>query len=250
MSRLSAAMRANLCIDAGRSLQPNLLQRVLQTTRVAPWEHRAAASDEIAKERQTWHCFSAVRRASGGTSSSCTVAAIVSRQERRQSDLEAAAGGIEVTEQAKPVLFSVAAKDWLALKEPMVATKTYAMYSADVDRLKPHFGALLVTDITDRDVADYITARRQKKIAEKSIRNELGTLRGILRKHKRWEGIKENVRVPKGREDVAQAWSEDEEERLFKAWPASTSRSLLVVVTLALNTGMRHDEMRLLRWRQ
>ena len=30
----------------------------------------------------------------------------------------------------------------------------------------------------------------------------------------------------------------------------SRSRSLLVVVTLALNTGMRHDEMRLLLWRQ
>lgn len=171
-------------------------------------------------------------------------------ERKRHRDLEAAAGGIEVTEQAKPVLFSVAAKDWLALKEPMVATKTYAMYSADVDRLKPHFGALLVTDITDRDVADYITARRQKKIAEKSIRNELGTLRGILRKHKRWEVIKENVRLPKGREDVGQALSEDEEERLLKACAASTSRSLLVVVTLALNTGMRHDEMRLLRWRQ
>ena len=124
------------------------------------------------------------------------------------------------------------------------------MYDADVEHLKPHFGKLLVTDITARDIADYITNRRLKKVADKSIRNELGTLRGVLKKHKRWESIKDDIRLPKGREDAGQAITADEEDRLVKACAASTSRSLLTVVTLALNTGMRHDEMRLLRWRQ
>lgn len=67
--------------------------------------------------------------------------------------------------------------------------------------LKPHFAKMLVTDITPRDVADYIKARRQDKIADKSIRNELGTLRAILKKHRRWETIKDDVMLPKGRED-------------------------------------------------
>jgi integrase len=109
---------------------------------------------------------------------------------------------------------------------------------------------LLVTDIAALDVADYITHRRTQGAADKTIRNELGTLRGILKKHRRWGAIKDDVRLPRGREDIGQALTVEEEEALLKACAASRSRSLLPVVTLALSTGMRHDEMRLLRWRQ
>ncbi len=170
-------------------------------------------------------------------------------ERKRHRDLEATAGGIEL-QKVRPVLFSVAAKDWLKPKAPSLAEKTRAMYEADVERLIPHFGKLLVTDITARDIADYITARRQQHIADKSIRNELGTLRGVLKKHRRWEAIKDDIRLPKGREDLGQALTADDEEKLLQACARSTSRSLLPVVTLALNTGMRHDELRLLRWRQ
>ena len=77
-------------------------------------------------------------------------------ERKRHRDLEAVAGGIEV-EQVRPVLFSVAAKDWLDLNEPTWSKKTYAINKADVQHLKPHFDHLLVTDITAKDVADYIT---------------------------------------------------------------------------------------------
>jgi integrase len=72
----------------------------------------------------------------------------------------------------------------------------------------------------------------------------------VLKKHKRWELIKDDIRLPRGREDAGQALTVEEEERLLQACAASTSRSLLTAVTVALNTGMRHDEIRLLRWRQ
>jgi integrase len=42
----------------------------------------------------------------------------------------------------------------------------------------------------------------------------------------------------------------EQEAALLLACGASRSRSLLPVVTLALCTGMRHDELRLLTWRQ
>jgi len=111
---------------------------------------------------------------------------------------------------------------------------------------------MLLTDITDKDLAAYITTRRAQKAADKTIRNELGTLRGILKRHKLWAQLKDGgVRLPRGRdEDTGMALSTEQEEALLKACAASRSRSLLTVVTLALNTGMRHDEMRLLRWRQ
>jgi len=118
--------------------------------------------------------------------------------------------------------------------------------------LKKHLGRLLLTDIRDRDIADYITTRRAEKAADKTIRNELGTLRGILKKHRLWTRLRDDVVLPRGRhdEDIGVALSDDEEARLLTACAGSRSRSLLPAVTLALSTGMRLSEIRLLRWRQ
>jgi integrase len=118
--------------------------------------------------------------------------------------------------------------------------------------LKKHFGGLLLTDITDKDIADYIVKRRTQKAADKTIRNELGTLRGILRRHRLWAQIKDDgIRLPKGgNEDIGVALTTEQETALRAACAPSRSRSLLPVVSLALATGMRHDEMRLLRWKQ
>lgn len=51
-------------------------------------------------------------------------------------------------------------------------------------------------------------------------------------------------------DDQGQVLSDQDEEALLCACAASRSRSLLPAVTLALNTGMRVSEIRLLRWRQ
>jgi integrase len=146
----------------------------------------------------------------------------------------------------------VAADDWLELRKPTWADKTYSAASLDVEHLKKHLGKLLLSDITDRDIADYITTRRTLKAADKTIRNEIGTLRGILKKHKLWAQLKdEGVRLPKGNdEDTGIALSTDDETKLLAACAASRSRSLLPAVMIALHTGLRLDELRLLRWRQ
>jgi len=97
-----------------------------------------------------------------------------------------------------------------------------------------------------------VTQRRAQKAADKTIRNEIGTLRGILKRQKLWVQLKDDgVRLPRGREeDTGVALSIEDETKLLAACAASRSRSLLPVVKLALSPGMRHDEMRLLRWKQ
>ena len=52
------------------------------------------------------------------------------------------------------------------------------------------------------------------------------------------------------REDVGRAISAEEESRLLAECSASRSRSLYPAVTVALATGMRYSEIRLLRWKQ
>lgn len=186
-------------------------------------------------------------RESAGTANE-TLAGRVER--KRHREIEEAAHGIR--KATAPVVFSVAAKDWLELKQPTWALKTHINATLEVGHLKKHFGSLLLTDITDKDLADYIVSRRVQKAAEKTIRNELGTLRGVMKRHKLWAQLKDDgVRLPKGSgDDIGIALSVEQEAALLSACAASRSRSLLPVVSLALATGMRHDEMRLMRWKQ
>ena len=68
--------------------------------------------------------------------------------------------------------------------------------------------------------------------------------------HELWANIQPDVHLLPTRDDVGRAVAPDEEERLLEACGRSRSRSLLPAVTLALNTGMRYSEIRLLRWGQ
>jgi integrase len=176
-----------------------------------------------------------------------TLAIDIERKRRRE--VEESANGIH-RNRNNAVLFSVAAAEWLALKKPAWADKTHTIERTNVEHLKPAFGKLLLTDITDHDIARYQEKRREEKAANKTVNNEVATLRAILRRHRLWAQIAPDVRMLRVREDTGRALAVDEEENLLMACAASRSRSLLPAVTLALNTGLRHDEIRLLTWRQ
>jgi integrase len=51
-------------------------------------------------------------------------------------------------------------------------------------------------------------------------------------------------------DDVGRAITPEEEAALLCACLKSRSRSLYLAVTIALNTGMRYGEIRLLQWKQ
>ena len=124
-------------------------------------------------------------RESAGTHSK---ALAIDIQRKRRREVEEAANGIRRNRNAA-VLFSVAATDWLETKKPSWAAKTYTIAKTDVEHLKPVFGKLLLTDISDRDIGRYQQARRESKAAPKTINNEVATLRAILRRHRLWAQI-------------------------------------------------------------
>ena len=174
------------------------------------------------------------------------LAASVERKRRRE--IEENINGVRP--RVLPPLFSDAADDYLARKQPSWAPKTYVIETTNLEHLKPHFGRLLVTDITDRDIAEYQQARQDGGTAPKTVNNEVGTLRAILRRHRLWAQLAPDVRMLPVRTDLGVALTPDQEEKLLKACAASRSRSLLPAVTLLIHTGLRNDELRSARWNQ
>ena len=169
-------------------------------------------------------------------------------ERKRRHEIEESINGIQ--RRKLPPLFSKAAQDYLAQKRPSWAAKTYVIEGTNVAHLAPHFAKLLVTDITPRNIAVYQQARQDDNAANKTINNELGTLRAILRRHRLWAQLAPDIRMLPVQTDIGVALTRQQEANLLEACAASPSRSLHPAVTPALRTGLRHGELRHLQWRQ
>ena len=166
----------------------------------------------------------------------------------RRRELEESYNGIKRRDRAK--LFSVAADEFLVIKSLTLATSSQRIERDNLKHLRPQFEKRLVTDIQATDVSRYQKTRLAEKASPKTINLEVGTLRAILRRHRVWPEIQQDIRMLSTLDDVGHAITPVEETALLTACLKSRCRCLYVAVMLALNTGMRYSEIRLLRWRQ
>jgi integrase len=178
-------------------------------------------------------------------SGSKTVARDAERVRRRE--LEEGLNGIR---RQRARLFSVASQEWLDLKRSVLSPRSVQIEQANLKHLTPHFGGKLIGDIEAADISRYQQKRIGEGAAAKTVNLEVGTVRAILRKNRLWANVQPDVNMLSAREDVGRAISQDEESRLLAECGASRSRSLFPAVTVALATGMRYSEIRLLRWKQ
>ena len=174
-----------------------------------------------------------------------TVAREAERVRRRE--LEEGLNGIR---RQRARLFSLASREWLDLKSSVLSARSVQIEEANLKHLGPHFGGKLIGDIEAGDISRYQQRRLAEGAAAKTINLEVGTLRAILRKNRLWANVQPDVNMLSAREDVGRAISQNEESRLLAECGASRSRSLYPAVTVALATGMRYSEIRLLRWKQ
>lgn len=193
-----------------------------------------------------WYEFSFQgQRIRESASTTSKTAAIQIERERRRK-LELSAGGVR---QQKPLLFSAAAKAWLA-ENAHWSDSTREIYELKLKHLKPVFGKLLLSDITPSDIARFQRARQKAGASGREINMETAVLRMILRKHRLWYLVEPDYRPLREREEVGKALTSDEVHRLLTAAKKSRSRSLCPALLLLLNTGMRVTELRMLQWRQ
>jgi integrase len=168
----------------------------------------------------------------------------------RHNELREARAG--VGKRKRTPLFSMAAENWLTAKADEWAAKTLVIERTNIGHLLPVFGKELLSDIDVEDVARYRNTRLREGAEKKTVSNELGALRAILLYHDmdtKWRQIRRKVKLSRGRK-LGRKLTDDEQAVLVRECRASRSRSLPVAVELALETGMRYSEIRLLQWRQ
>jgi len=188
--------------------------------------------------------FNGSRIRESAKTTSKTLAREAERVRRRK--LEEAVNGI--VKRERPPLFPIAADGWLESKTGLTPLGR-AYYRQYIGKLKKHFGGRLVSDITADDIAALQRKRQAEGLSGRQINCEIATLRAILKKHKLWAGIAEDVTWLHEREDAGRALSPDDEARLLDAIAESTSPALYPFFVLSLDAGLRPSETRALRRR-
>lgn len=178
-------------------------------------------------------------------SESRTIAKEAERVRRRQLE----ESWNQIKRRSLPPLFSVAADDWAASVNPHVAERTKNIYEVALRcHLKPALGALLLCDIEASRIASYQAGRKSEGASARTLNKELQVLRQILKRYKLWANLQGDVKFERESDHVGKAMTEEQETGLLVA--CESNPLLRTVVSLALNTAMRKNEIRMLRWQQ
>ena len=187
-------------------------------------------------------CGQEIRESAKTTSK--TLAREAERARRRR--LEESYNG--VTKRERPPLFKIAAREWLKTKAT-ATPRTYRNYREHVDSLITDLGERLLCDIGPREFVALQNKRRNRKLSNRTINHELGTLRQILKSRGFWGAISDQVKMLRERHDIGRAISRADEEKLLAAVRESLSPSLYPLFVLSIDSGLRASEVRSLRRR-
>jgi len=155
----------------------------------------------------------------------------------------------QIKRRTLPPLFSVAADGWLASVKPHVAERTQEIYEVALRcHLKPVLGTLLLCDIDGSRIASYQARRKSEGASARTLNKELQVLRQILKRYKLWANLQGDVKFERESDHIGKAITEEQEAELLAA--CESNLLLRSVVSIALNTALRKNEIRTLQWQQ
>jgi integrase len=155
----------------------------------------------------------------------------------------------QIKRRTLPPTFERAGSTWLEAEKPHLAERTYEIYEVALRcHLKPVFGGVLLCDIDASRISSYQARRKTEGASARTLNKELQVLRQILKRYKLWANLQGDVKFEREHNDIGKALSHEEEKALLAA--CDSNPLLNAVVTLALNTALRKNEIRTLRWSQ
>lgn len=185
-----------------------------------------------------------IRESTGSTSK--TLAVRAERQRRRE--LEESANGVRAAR--RPVLFPVAAREWMAANKARWSESNISIQEFNLKHLSAYFGSMLLADITPQHIGKYQGIRQKEGASNRTINMEVSTLRMVMKGARLWGAISQDVRMLPERHDIGKALTPDEATRLLDACRKSPQPSLYTAVVIFCNTGLRNAELRRARWHQ
>jgi integrase len=178
-----------------------------------------------------------------------TLARDAARQRRRELETK----WNRVEKRKLPPTLTEASARWLE-KRSALSPGTQETYAAALKNVKKALGAMVVCEISARHIESYQRKREEHGAAGATINKEIACLSSILAEYGLWDALRRDVKRAAENESAGRALSAEEEKWLLAcasnvgqhqgAWT-----SLYTVTVLALNTGLRHTEIRRLKWK-
>jgi len=146
--------------------------------------------------------------------------------------------------------FAEAAGRHLNDREPNLAAKSIVTERERLKPLQKYFGDVPLTRISPDMIRAYIAERRRAGVANKTINLELGVLRSVFKRAKRWHLFADEIKPLPVLHRVGRALTPDEKILLAKMATMNPDwENARLATILALNTTMRSCELKGLCWR-
>jgi len=116
--------------------------------------------------------------------------------------------------------------------------------------LREYFGSLPVARVDADSILAYVRERKAKNLSNTTVNMEIGILRRILKRAKRWHFVADEIPHLPERRDIGRALRPEEKLHLLKLAQSKPEwETAYLASVLALNTTMRGCEIKQLRWR-
>jgi len=154
------------------------------------------------------------------------------------------------SQQFSKLNITEAIERYLADRAAHVQPRSKRSESDHAKPLRDYFGCLPIARIDADSILAYVRQRKDSGLSNTTVNMEIGILRRILKRAKRWHFVEDEVpRLPE-RRDIGRALQPEEKLRLLKVARSKPEwETAYLASVLALNTTMRGCEVKQLRWR-
>ena len=164
---------------------------------------------------------------------------------------QASAGKLAPTsQQFSKLSFTQAIERYLEDRAAHVQPRSKRSESDHAKPIREYFGSLPVARIDTDLILAYIRHRKAKGLSNTTVNMEIGILRRILKRAKRWHLVEDEIPNLPERRDIGRALQPEEKLRLLKIAQSKPEwETAYLASVVALNTTMRGCEIKELRWR-
>jgi integrase len=204
---------------------------------------------ELVESQTWWYEFSfAGRRIRESTKSARKTLAIEAEKQRRL-ELERALSGVPSERPDDRIRTVLEALKVYRKSYPLThRLKSVAWVSERTAHVQRLLGAVLMPDLNEDRIHEYMETRREEGAGNRTINMELGCLSRAV--GHTWKVLWPKVRKLEENQDVGRALEPEEEKAILETAARNRSRLIHPYLMTLVWTGMRSDEGRTLHWRQ